>query len=155
MLEANVAEKRASSGRKKCLAGHGGRDGNHLVVNRALARNVRSLEVLDERSTQPIKIPPGILTSDTDLESSDDEFGLHEKQERYLSSALTKMTALSSLTWSCNHSPISIDNIRPTLLKCHSLHAVEINDNLIFSSAPDADANSARRQPLVCRLTSF
>lgn len=106
---------------------------NHLIVHRSLAANVRSLEVIDERSTATEIIPPGILTSDTDLESSDDELGLHAKQERFLVSALAKMSALRSFSWSCNHSPISIDNVWPTLLKCHSLNAVEINDNLIFS----------------------
>ena len=106
---------------------------NHLIVHRSLARNVRNLEILDERSTDTEVLPPGILTSDTDLESSDDELGLHDKQERYLVSALTKMSALQSFSWSCNHSPISIDNVWPTLLKCHSLKEIQINDNLIFS----------------------
>jgi hypothetical protein len=105
---------------------------NHLVVHCSLARNVRRLEIIDERSTETEVIPPGILTSDTDLESTDDELDLHAKQERYLVSALTKMPALRSFSWSCNHSPISIDNVWPTLLKCSSLKAVEINDNLIF-----------------------
>ncbi|GLB39400.1 hypothetical protein LshimejAT787_0605620 [Lyophyllum shimeji] len=106
---------------------------NHLMINRALARNVRRLEILDERSTELEIAPPGILASDTDLESTDDELGLHDKQERYFVSALTKMTALVSFAWSCNHSPISIDNVWPTLLKCQSLQEVEINDNLVFS----------------------
>ena len=130
---------------------------NHLIVHRSLARNVRWLEILDERSTEPETIPSGILTSDTDLESTDDELGMHAKQERYLVAALAKMTALASFSWSCNHSPISIDNVWPTLLKCNSLREVEINDNLVFSpSASDQEAvpasNRKRRRPTVVRM---
>jgi hypothetical protein len=125
---------------------------NHLIIHRSFARNVRKLEVIDERSTTTEIIPPGILTSDTDLESTDDEFGIHAKQERYLVSALTKMSALRSFSWSCNHSPISIDNVWPTLLKCHSLNKVVINDNLIFSPYNGvADGNhSTQRLHIVC-----
>lgn len=112
---------------------------NHLLVHRSLARNVRRLEILDERSSQIELIPKGILTSDTDLESTDDELGMHSKQERFLVSALTRMTALHNFAWSCNHSPISIDNVWPTLLKCQSLQEVEINDNLVFGVYPQKD----------------
>jgi hypothetical protein len=119
------------------------------MVNRSLARNVRRLEILDERCTEPEFLPPGILVSETDLESTDDELGLHDKQERYLVAALTKMTALSAFIWSCNHSPISIDNIWPTLLKCHSLREVEINDNLVFSQSETENANKKPRRPTV------
>jgi len=121
---------------------------NHLMVNRALARNVRRLEILDERSTEPEIVPPGILATDTDLESTDDELGLHDKQERYLVAALTKMTALASFAWSCNHSPISIDNVWPTLLKCQSLQEVEISDNLVFSAPVDTEERKSRK-PIV------
>lgn len=107
---------------------------NHLIVHRSLARNVRRLEILDERSAERELIPMGILTSDTDLESTDDELGLHSKQERFLVSALNRMTALQYFAWSCNHSPMSIENVWPTLLKCQSLHEVEINDNLVFGA---------------------
>ncbi|KAG7439839.1 uncharacterized protein BT62DRAFT_1013379 [Guyanagaster necrorhizus] len=105
---------------------------NHLIVNRSLAKNVRRLEILDESRT------------DTDLESTDDELGMHERQERYLVSALTKMTTLNSFVWSCNHSPISIDNVWPTLLKCHSLSEVRINDNMIFGPTSGEDTQVAR-----------
>lgn len=121
---------------------------NHLVVQRSLARNVRKLEILDERSTEIEMIPRGILTSDTDLESTDDELGMHTKQERFLVSALHRMTALHSFMWSCNHSPISIDIVWPTLLKCQSLQNVEINDNLVFGTPhlnADGSASDARR----------
>ena len=116
---------------------------NHLIVNRSLARNVRRLEILDERSTEPQLVPRGILASDTDLESTDDELCMHTKQERLLVSALNRMTALHSFVWSCNHSPISIDNVWPTLLKCQSLGDVEINDNLIFGPPEDQLENLA------------
>ncbi|KAF5380196.1 hypothetical protein D9615_006233 [Tricholomella constricta] len=128
---------------------------NHLVVHRALARNVRQLEILDERSTEPEIVPPGILVSDTDLESTDDELGMHDKQERYLVSALTKMTALASFKWACNHSPISIDNVWPTLLKCQSLQGVEINDNLVFSTPVDTEERKARKQVVLPQMTTL
>jgi hypothetical protein len=131
---------------------------NHLIVHRSSARNIRSLEVLDERSTETETIPPGILISDTDLESTDDELTLHTKQERYLVSALSKMTALQVFVWSCNHSPMSIDNIWPTFLKCHSLKEVEINDNLIFNphtadnEGDNATPNGRTRHPFLVRF---
>lgn len=121
---------------------------NHLIVNRSMARNVRRLEILDERSTGSELVPRGILASDTDLESTDDELGMHAKQERFLVSALNRMTALHSFVWSCNHSPISIDNVWPTLLKCQSLQDVEINDNLVFGPADHQESIvSTTRRP--------
>ncbi|KIJ64613.1 hypothetical protein HYDPIDRAFT_90053 [Hydnomerulius pinastri MD-312] len=105
---------------------------NHLIVNRSLARNVRAIEIIDERSSKPLAVPSDIMTTDTDLESSDDELTMHSKQERHVVSALTKMTALRSFNWSCNHSPLSIDSIWATLLKCQSISEVIISDNLIF-----------------------
>jgi hypothetical protein len=114
---------------------------NHLTVHRSLARNVRRLEIIDERSTTTTIVPPDIFTSEADLESSNDALGLHAKQERYLVSALHKMSALQSFSWSCNHSPISIDDIWPTLVKNQSLNEVEINDNLVFNSRVGEEAD--------------
>ncbi|KAG6852551.1 hypothetical protein C0991_010993 [Blastosporella zonata] len=128
---------------------------NHLIINRSLARNVRRLEILDERSTELEIVPSGILTSDTDLESTDDELGLHDKQERFLVSALTKMTALVSFSWSCNHSPISIDNVWPTLLRCQSLQDVKISDNLVFSSLPGIEDQKQRKQIILPKMTTM
>ncbi|KAJ7712273.1 hypothetical protein B0H16DRAFT_1625449 [Mycena metata] len=127
---------------------------NHLMVHRSLARNVRKLEILDERAASTeLLIPSDILNSDTDMESTDDELGMHEKQERFLVGALGKMTSLASFTWACNHSPISIDNVWPTLLKCHSLQEVDISDNLAFSDAATAESESSSssksRRPIV------
>ncbi|KAG5644987.1 hypothetical protein DXG03_007264 [Asterophora parasitica] len=128
---------------------------NHLIINRALARHVRRLEIMDERSTESEIVPPGILASDTDLESTDDELGLHDKQERYLVAALTKMTALASFAWSCNHSPISIDNVWPTLLKFQSLREVEINDNLVFSTPVGQEERKSRKQIVLTEMTTM
>ncbi|KZP05079.1 hypothetical protein FIBSPDRAFT_1054303 [Athelia psychrophila] len=116
---------------------------NHLIVNRCLARNIRRLEILDERSTVLQLTPPGIMASETDLESTDDELGMHAKQERYLVAALNKMTALRSFAWACNHSPISIDNVWPSLLKCGSLQEVDISDNLIFGALPSIEGEGS------------
>ncbi|KZT07912.1 uncharacterized protein LAESUDRAFT_811762 [Laetiporus sulphureus 93-53] len=106
---------------------------NHLIVHRALARNIRRLEVLDERSTEPESVPSDILASDTDIESTDDELGMHDKQGRLLASAMARMSSLQTFVWSCNHSPISIGDVWPTLMKCQTLRQVEISDNLIFT----------------------
>ncbi|OCB85043.1 hypothetical protein A7U60_g8000 [Sanghuangporus baumii] len=46
---------------------------SYFANSRALASNVRRLEILDERSTEIPRIPSDILASDTELESSDDE----------------------------------------------------------------------------------
>lgn len=116
---------------------------NHLIVNRSLARNVRVLEIIDERTTGQEIIPSDIMATDTDLESSDDELGLHAKHERYLVAALGRMPTLQSFTWSCNHSPISMENLWPLLLKCQSLNHIEINDNLLFAPKEDEEEDVA------------
>ncbi|KIY44226.1 hypothetical protein FISHEDRAFT_21472, partial [Fistulina hepatica ATCC 64428] len=119
---------------------------HHLFVHKSLARNVRQLEIIDERSSESVLVPPCILTSDTDLESTDDELGLHEKQERFFVSALGQMTQLITFSWSCNHSPLSIDGIWLTLLKCGSLRDINITDNLVFSP-PSAGTNLCSDAP--------
>ncbi|THU97149.1 hypothetical protein K435DRAFT_838748 [Dendrothele bispora CBS 962.96] len=107
---------------------------NHLIVNRSLAKNVRQLEILDERAPATKEIvPAGIIASDTDLESTDDELTMHVKQERYVLQALGRMTTLVYFKWSCNHSPLSIEDMWPALLRCQTLKEVEINDNLVFA----------------------
>lgn len=116
-------------------------------MNRSLAQNVRYLDILDERSTEAKVLPKAAGTGngiiggirDTDVESTDDELGMHAKQERFLVAALIKMTMLRTFKWSCCHSPISIDNIWPTLLKCGSLQAVDIRDNMMFCGLADSD----------------
>ncbi|KAE9407561.1 hypothetical protein BT96DRAFT_1014113 [Gymnopus androsaceus JB14] len=119
---------------------------HHLSVHRSLAMNVRRLEVLDERvgaSSQARElVPGGISSTETDLEETDDELEMHEKQEQFLLAALGKMTHLESLIWRCNHSPISIDVLWPMLIKCHTLKEVEINDNLVFSPVFDDKENA-------------
>ncbi|KII91384.1 hypothetical protein PLICRDRAFT_38129 [Plicaturopsis crispa FD-325 SS-3] len=130
---------------------------NHLIVHRSLARNVRVLEVLDERSTEAPVVPKGIVASDTDLESTDDELTMHSKQERFLVSALGRMSALQSFTWSCNHSPISIDDVWPTLLaKCASLATIDIRDNLVFNKLIEAgeEDNATKRRSVFPALKS-
>ncbi|KAF9240208.1 hypothetical protein BU15DRAFT_74125 [Melanogaster broomeanus] len=130
---------------------------SHLIVNRSLARNVRMLELVDERSSKQLALPSGITTTDTDLEFSDDELTMHSKQERYLTSALTKMTALRSFTWSSNHSPKYIDAIWPILMKCQTICDVIINDNLIFGSyTPDkAKAANPKSVPVLTGLKTI
>ncbi|KAJ3974337.1 hypothetical protein EV361DRAFT_895217 [Lentinula raphanica] len=132
---------------------------NHLSVHRSLAMNVRRLEVLDERvvsvscsdnananlgtsNRATEMVPGGISSTETDLEDTDDELGMHEKHERYLLNALVKMTHLESFVWSCNHSPISIDVLWPVLLRCHTLEEVQINDNMVFSPAVVEEAEA-------------
>lgn len=115
---------------------------NHLIVHRAFARNVRRLEILDERDTTNEMIPLGILNTDTDIESTDDELDIHAKQEKLLIAALNKMSALKSFKWSCNHSLVSIDKIWPVLLKCQYLSQVDINDNSVFIPPVEIDEDS-------------
>lgn len=125
---------------------------NHFIAHRGLARNVRRLEILDERSTEPASTPPDILTSDTDMESTDDELSMHSKQERYLVSALSRMSSLETFIWSCNHSPISIDSIWSTLLKCQRLRQVQIHDNLVFSEGSyEGEGQTSSKRPLIVR----
>ncbi|KAJ6616993.1 hypothetical protein B0H10DRAFT_2218976 [Mycena sp. CBHHK59/15] len=55
------------------------------MVHRSLARNVRRLDILDERAASTeLLIPSHILANDMDMESTDDELGMHEKQECFL-----------------------------------------------------------------------
>jgi len=112
---------------------------SHLIIHKSLARNVRKLEILDERlSTAPSVansyiLIPSISQHDTDPENTDDELGVHSKQEKYLSEALLHMTGLKEFKWSCNHSPISIANVWPTLMaRASNLRTIEICDNLLF-----------------------
>ena len=111
---------------------------HHLTVNRALAQNVRRLEILDERaSAGRALIPKGIMGSDTDMESSDDErrMNIHGKQEKLFLNALSKMTGLVEFIWSCNHSLVPLVNVWPTLMRFYSLERVEINDNMVFNAS--------------------
>ena len=117
---------------------------NHLILHRSLARNVRRLEILDERSSastsgnfnkgRGMAIPKNILQRDTDLESTDDELSMHVKQEKYLAAALVRMTGLREFQWSCNHSPISIAHVWPTLMmRAANLRVMDIYDNQVFA----------------------
>lgn len=124
---------------------------NHLCVNRALARNVRTLEVLDERAGGAGRelIPRGIRTCDTDLESTDDELkGVHKKHGRFLLNALAQMTGVQTVVWACGHSPISMQEVWPLLLKCPDLQQVTICDNLVFGDL-DEDKGGNEKDQLV------
>ncbi|KAG2002208.1 hypothetical protein CC2G_004419 [Coprinopsis cinerea AmutBmut pab1-1] len=131
---------------------------NHLSIHRSLARNVRRLEIIDERakvslprlvnpdsssttsSRNAVVLPRGINLRDTDLDSTDDELrhrGIHGKQEKYLLSALQRMTGLKEFKWACNHSPISMSMIWETLMEragC-TLERMEICNNLVFTAS--------------------
>jgi hypothetical protein len=130
---------------------------NHLIVHRGLARHVRRLEILDDRSLESEIIPSGITTTDTDVESTDDELEIHAKQEKLLVSAVARMHFLQSFKWSCTHSLISIASLWPTLLKCPQLSLVDLNDNTMFLPLEDQDSseeegvsNRTRKTPIVC-----
>ncbi len=134
---------------------------NHLVVHRSLARNVRRVEILDERTGEAEQaVPSDIMTTDTDMESTDDELALHDKQERFVVSALGRMTALQSFKWSCNHSLVAFERVWPALVKCQTVSEVEVNDNLIFHALPvdESHASTARKskqRPAVVRASSL
>jgi hypothetical protein len=126
---------------------------NHLILHRSLARNVRRLEILDERSSattsgnfskgRGMAIPKNILLQrDTDLESTDDELSMHVKQEKYLAAALVRMTGLREFRWSCNHSPISIAHVWPTLMmRAANLRIMDIYDNQVFAPKVEGEAD--------------
>lgn len=114
---------------------------NHLIIHRSLAQNVRRLVIIDERSSEAEMVPRDIVATDTDLESTDDELTAHTKQERMLVSALGRMSALQSISWSSNHSPISVDHVWPALLRGFSLRNMEINDNLVFAPYKQGDGD--------------
>ncbi|KAF5349741.1 hypothetical protein D9757_014553 [Collybiopsis confluens] len=135
---------------------------NHLSVHQSLALNVRRLEVLDKRALGSVSgaqatevVPGGVSSTDTDsetdLEDTDDELAKHEKQERYLLNALSKMTHLESFVWSCSHLPISIDLLWPMLLKCHTWKEVDISDNVVFSSVVDDESEGQTSKLAVAR----
>lgn len=132
---------------------------NHLIVHRAFARNVRRLEILDERDTTHEVIPLGITSTDTDVESTDDELDIHVKQEKLLIAALNKMSALKSFKWSCNHSLVSIDSIWPVLLKCQYLCQVDINDNSVFippvEPDEDSEGHTTKKKPKAMIVCDF
>ena len=128
---------------------------SHLIVHRGLARHVRRLEILDERSLESEIVPSGITTTDTDVESTDDELEIHAKQEKLLVSAVARMHSLQSFKWSCTHSLISIASLWPTLLKCPLLSLVDLNDNTMFLPLEDQDSEEedgskqTKKTPLV------
>jgi hypothetical protein len=128
---------------------------NHLIVHRGLARHVRRLEIMDERSLESEIIPSGITTTDTDVESTDDELEIHAKQEKLLVTAVARMHSLQSFKWSRAHSLVSIANLWPTLFKCPQLSLVDLNDNTMFLPLEDQDSeeeggsNRARKTPVV------
>lgn len=105
----------------------------HLTVFRGLARNVRRLEIMDERSSDAEKIiPSDIPTTEADVESMYDGLDLSAQQEKSLVSAVAEMHGLQSFKWSRTHSLISIESLWPTLLNCPQLSLVDLNDNAMF-----------------------
>ncbi|PFH49521.1 hypothetical protein AMATHDRAFT_62975 [Amanita thiersii Skay4041] len=127
---------------------------NHLSVHRSLARNVRRLEIMDERAssisdgsgvgggTKGELVPPGIVTTETDLESTDDELGMHEKHSRFLIKAVSKMKTLREFAWGCNHTPTSISDLWSTLVNCQWLQVIEVRDNMAFWPTVESDSDS-------------
>lgn len=118
---------------------------NHLALHRGLAANVRRVEIVDERAPGAgMLVPRGILQGDTDLESTDDELTRHAKQERFLARALGRMTGLQEFKWACNHSPLSIAELWPTLmLRAATLKSINICDNLVFSPRSDEEGSES------------
>ena len=121
---------------------------NHLALHRALAANVRRVEIVDERALSAgMLVPRGILQGDTDLESTDDELTRHAKQERFLARALGRMTGLQEFKWACNHSPLSIAQLWPALmLRAATLKSVNICDNLVFSPRDEGDDSESESE---------
>ncbi|KAI0634680.1 hypothetical protein C8Q77DRAFT_1103526 [Trametes polyzona] len=132
----------------------------HLVVHRALARNVRRLEVLDERApagAERLPLGVGDGKGETEWEETENERGMlvHRRQERWLVRALERMTALRSVKWECGHSLVAFESVWPALVKCGSIEEVEVNDNHIFHAAAEDSSSgedaAPKPRPLVLR----
>jgi hypothetical protein len=105
----------------------------HLLDNRALARGVRQLEVLDSRSHESEIVPSHIGQA-----PALDPLDLHTAREELVLRALGALPTLISFTWSCSRSLMNVDALWNTLVSCSSLAAVEIVDNAVFTSATEA-----------------
>jgi hypothetical protein len=62
-------------------------------VHRSLARD-HDVRRLDERSGEIELTPKGILTSDTDLESTDDELGMYSKHGATKTRSLSRVSTV-------------------------------------------------------------
>ncbi|GJJ10677.1 hypothetical protein Clacol_004904 [Clathrus columnatus] len=108
----------------------------HLIAHPLLACNVRRLHVIDERSKEPELIPNRVVVEETDTCNRDIAIDSYVIQQRLIIEALTRMTTLSTFSWSCNTSLISFDDVSPTLFTCEMLKEVDITDNRAFSPCP-------------------
>jgi hypothetical protein len=111
---------------------------NHFITNKALAKNVRQVEIIDERSPpSSLLIPSGIHLTDTDLESTDDELDMRRKREKLLVSALGRMTHLQSFRWNANASAtggLGISEVWDVLKRIGTLKEVDVADWIMFHS---------------------
>lgn len=105
----------------------------HLIAHPLLARNVRRLHIIDERSKEQELIPARVAE---EADICNEDLDSYIVQQRLIVEALTQMTTLSLFSWSCNSSLISFDDVSPTLFTCEMLKEVEISDNHIFSPRP-------------------
>ncbi|KZS97422.1 hypothetical protein SISNIDRAFT_406175, partial [Sistotremastrum niveocremeum HHB9708] len=111
----------------------------HIIGNKALARGVRRLEILDDRDTRAEVIPSSIKESN----EPESPYDVHGEQEALLIDALKNLTTLSTFVWSCTHSPICVDAIWPTLVQCEMLKDVQVSDNLLFGAGSSSDTERA------------
>lgn len=109
----------------------------HIIVNRRLAHNVRRLEIVDERSSEPEIIPKKII--DTGGRNLGDELDFCTEMEKLLVSAIAKMEHLQEFKWSCTTSLVSIKSLLPTLQKFPRLRLIDLNDNAMFSHLKEED----------------
>lgn len=109
----------------------------HLVDNRALARGVRQLEILDSRSTD-IEITPSQIGDSPEV----DPLNVHAQREVLFLKAIAALPTLTNFTWSCSRSLIDVESLWDTLISCRSLTSVEILDSSVFSGGPTSVRNN-------------
>ncbi|GJE90104.1 F-box protein [Phanerochaete sordida] len=112
---------------------------SHLTFYRYLARNVRVLEILDERGDKRKAVPRGVPASKTAPEPTHDT---PVEYERPFISALACLTTLHTFIWSYNQPPVSVEQIWQVLLKCQTLLSIDMKDNRLFAS-PSEDSDGS------------
>jgi hypothetical protein len=105
----------------------------HITDNKALARGVRRLEVMDERSSEPQIVPSDVVPY-----CEPGVVDIHKHHEQFFLRALDSLPTIISFIWGCTHSPVAFEKLWDSLVTHETLQHVEIADNLAFS-APTQD----------------
>jgi hypothetical protein len=118
----------------------------HLIDNRALARGVRRLEVMDTRTAEP-EIVPSIVERSHDREPLD----INSQREALVLKTIASLPTLTDFSWSSSRSLVNFDGLWENLVFCENLQTVEINDSAMFASNSTYDLYKKK----IVRATSF